>query len=168
MVHLLMTVALERLNPDRDETLVREAVSWLDTQSLFFRNCDAAWGAPESADDYLRHMREGNQADFGVFDSGELVAVITVSLEGKGVFNSHLMAKRGASPAVVAQGVSGVLKGLLSEGTFKEGWSWLAAKNYGAKKIVEACGMVRDGVERFKGQSHGRPLLWVRYSVRAT
>jgi hypothetical protein len=158
-------VTMRRLDPDRDESLVREAVSWLAEQPTFFQNCDAAWGGAETADDYLRHMRDGRQGDFGVFDSGELIAVVTISLEGKGVFNSHLMVKRGASPAIVASGASGVLKGLLGEG-MKEGWSWLAAKNYGARKIIEAIGMVRDGVERFRGQSHGQPILWVRYSVR--
>ncbi len=155
---------MRRLDPDRDEALVREAVSWLDSQPLFFRNCDAAWGADESADDYLRHMREDAQADFGVFDEGELVAVITVTLEGKGVFNSHLMARPGARPEAVLRGVSGVLKGLRAEG-MREGWAWLARKNYGARALLEAAGMRRDGVTRFKGQSHGAPIEWVRYSV---
>lgn len=162
----LVDVTLRRLDPAADESLVREAVAWMESAPRWFRDCDAAWGATEGADDDLRHMREEPQADFGVFDGGELVAVVTVTLEGKGVFNSHLMAKRGANPLAVMQGASGVLKGLLGQG-MREGWSWLARKNYGARRVVEAMGMRLDGLSRFKGVSHGQPIEWVRYSVRA-
>lgn len=158
-----MNVELRRLEPEKDGQLIREAVGWLDEQPRFFRDADAAWGA-EDADAYLAQMKDERQADFGVFDAGELVAMITVTLEGKGTFNSHLMAKRGASPVAIAMGASGVLKGLLANG-MREGWSWLARKNYGARRILEGIGMRRDGVVRFKGQSHGQPIEWQRYSV---
>lgn len=157
-------VNMRRLDPDRDEALVREAVGWVDAQPLFFRNCNAAWDRGDTPEDYLKLMRTEPQADFGLFEGAELVAVITVTLEGRGVFNSHLMVRPGTDPATVARGASGVMKGLLAEGMV-EGWSWLARKNYGARRILEAVGMRRDGVTRFKGQSHGRPIEWVRYSV---
>jgi hypothetical protein len=161
-----MTVTLERLDPERDELLVREAVAWLDSAPRWFRDCDAAWGA-EGADAYLKQMRDEPQADFGVFVSGQLVAVITVSLCGKGVYNSHLMARRGANPEAIVACIKALMGGLFEEG-MKESWNWVASRNVGVRRVLEATGMVRDGVERFKGQSHGRPILWVRYSVRAT
>lgn len=159
-------VELRRLDPDADETYIREAVAWLDEQPLFYQNCDAAWGAPESADDYLNHMRDGKQADFGVFDGDKFIAVVTVTLEAKDTYNSHLMVKRGSSVEAIAIGAASVLKGLFEKG-MKEGWSWLAQKNHGARKIIEAIGMVEDGVQQIKGVSHGQPITWCRYSVRA-
>jgi hypothetical protein len=36
----------------------------------------------------------------------------------------------------------------------------------GARRILEAVGLKRDGVVMFKGQSHGQPIKWVRYGVR--
>jgi hypothetical protein len=159
------TVELRKLDPDRDELLVREAVSWIEEQPRFYKDAALAWDGGDTAEDYLELMRAEPQADFGVFEGRWLVAVITVTLEGRGVYNSHLMVKKGTNPLTVAQGVSGVLKGLLAEG-MREGWSWLAAKNVGARRILEAVGMKRDGVVRFKGQSRGRPIEWVRYGVR--
>jgi hypothetical protein len=160
-----MDVTLRRLDPDRDESLVREAVSWLDEQPLFWRNCDSAWGT-ESADAYLRQMGEGRQADFGLFIGGEFRAVITLSLEGQGLYNTHLMAKRGTDPAALVLAVASMRSQVFRQGA-AEVWNWVAAKNRGVRRILEAAGMVKDGVERFKGASHGRPILWVRYSARA-
>jgi hypothetical protein len=144
--------------------LISEAVGWLDRQPLFFRNCDAAWGT-EDAESYLTQMEREPQADFGVFCEGELIAVITVSLAGKNVYNSHLMAKRGASIEAIRMAVMSVLKQMLEQG-MKEGWMWLARKNLGVRRIVEAAGMRRDGLTRLRGQSHGAPIEWCRYSVR--
>jgi hypothetical protein len=161
-----VNVTLRRLDPDTDEQLVRDAVAWLDDQPRFYQDCDAAWGKVEDAEDYLRVMRADAQADFGVFED-ELIAVITVTLEGKGSFNSHLMVKRGASVQAICVGAASVIKQLFENGMV-EGWSWLARKNYGARKILSDIGMKLDGLEQIKGASHGKPISWVRYSVRAT
>lgn len=156
---------VRRLNPDADEALIREAVGWLAQYPRWCRDADAAWGV-EGADAYLAQMRDERQADFGVFDEGELLAVITLTLEGKGAYNSHLMVRPGASPEPIAAAASGLIKSLKEAG-MREGWAWLAAKNRGVRRIVEAVGMRLDGVTQFKGQSHGQPIEWVRYSVGA-
>lgn len=155
---------MRRLDPVDDEPLIRQAVSWIDEQPKFYRDCDRAWGS-DDADTYLRLMQTDAQADFGVFDDDNmLVAVITVSLEGHQVFNSHLMVKKGTDPRIVVAAASGVINGLLDKGLV-EGWSWIARKNLGARRILEYIGMRRDGVTRFKGQSHSQPIEWQRYSV---
>ena len=155
---------LRRLDPERDEALIREAVGWLDDQPLFFRNCDAVWGT-EDADAYLAQMKTDPQADFGVWDGREFIAVITVSLAGHRVYNSHLMAKRSADVEVLKVAIASVLNQMIENG-MREGWMLLARKNYGVRRILEIVGMRRDGVTRIKGQSHGKPIEWVRYSVR--
>ena len=158
-------VSMRRLDPEADEVLVREAVGWLDAAPRWCRDADAAWGT-EDADAYLKQMREEPQADFGVFEAGELTAVVTVSLCGKGIYNSHLMARRGARPEAIAACIKALMVRLFEEG-MRESWNWVAARNAGVRRLLEAVGMVRDGVSRFKGQSHGRPIEWLRYSVRA-
>lgn len=156
-------VEMRRLNADKDQELVRQALSWIDEQPTFYRNCDAAWGTVD-ADSYLEMMRSDPQADFGVFEDDKLIAVITVTLEGKGIYNSHLLVKRRANVEAITICAMSVIKGLFENG-MKEGWSWLARKNYGARKILESIGMRRDGVSRFKGQSHGQPIEWLRYGL---
>jgi hypothetical protein len=155
---------LRRLDPEADEGLIREACDWLDAQPLYFKNADAAWGR-EDADTYLRLMRERPQIDHGVFLNGRMVAVITVTMEGLGVYNSHLMVKRGSDPLAIAQAGAWVFEQLRERG-MREGWAWLASKNWGARRVLELIGLRQDGVEQIKGQSHGQPIHWLRYSVR--
>ena len=158
-----MSVELRRLDPETDEALIREAVGWLRAAPRWFRDADAAWGAT-GADAYLEQMRSEPQADFGVFKGSEFIAVLTVSLEGKGIYNSHLMARRGADPGAITLAVTLLMRQMFASGML-EAWLWLARKNYGVRLILEAAGMRRDGVTRFKGQTHGKPIEWLRYSV---
>jgi hypothetical protein len=155
---------MRRLDPDADEQLIREAVGWIKSAPRWFKDADAAWGA-EDADTYLEQMRTDAQADFGVFKGGDFIAVLTVSLEGKGIYNSHLMARRGADAGAIAAAVASLMRQMFGAGML-EAWLWLARRNYGVRRILEAVGMRRDGVTRFKGQSHGKPIEWLRYSVR--
>jgi hypothetical protein len=156
---------MRRLDPIADESLIREAVAWLDSAPQWFKDCDAAFGV-ENADAYLEQMKREPQADFGIWDDDEFVAVLTVSLEGKGTYNSHLMAKRRASPEVIAESIKCLMVQMFAQGML-EAWLWLARRNYGVRRILESVGMRRDGVSRIKGQSHGSPIEWLRYSVRA-
>lgn len=157
---------MRRLDPVEDEQLVREAVGWINEQPQFFRDCYAAWGN-EDADDYLELMKNEPQADFGVFEGDELISVITVALEGSQIFNSHLMVKRGANVHSIAAAAANVLRELFKQNVVREGWAWIAQKNYGARKILEMIGLKRDGCSQYRGQSHGQPIFWLRYSVRA-
>lgn len=155
---------MRRLDADTDALLIAEAVRWIDDAPRWMRDCDDAWGKT-TAGDYLEQMKTTHQADFGVFDDGEFVAVITVSLEGHGVYNSHLMAKRAANPETLKIAIANVLNQMQNQGMLREGWMWLARRNYGVRRIVEAIGIQADGVTRFKGQSHGQPIEWLRHSV---
>lgn len=159
-------VEIRRLDPNNDALLIAEAVGWIDDAPRWMRDCDDAWGKT-TAGDYLEQMKTTHQADFGVFDEDEFVAVITVSLEGHGVYNSHLMAKRTANPETLKIAIANVLNQMQNQGMMREGWMWLARRNVGVRRIVEALGLRRDGVSRYKGQSHGQPILWLRYSVTA-
>ena len=69
-----MGVTLRRLDADSDEALIREAIGWIDEQPQFYRDANAAFDRGETAEDYLELMRREPQADFGVFDRGEMVA----------------------------------------------------------------------------------------------
>lgn len=144
-----------------DTVLIKEALSWSEGAPRWFRDADRAWGTI-TPDKYIEQMDD--QADFGVFD-GELVAVITLSLEGKGIFNSHLMVKRKAPVGLIVVSAVSIIRQLFENG-MREGWAWPNKRNYGLRRILELIGMKRDGLEIIKGQSHGRPLTWVRYSCR--
>lgn len=156
---------MRRLDPVEDEQLVREACSWIADAPLWFRNADAVWGK-DDPDSYLEQMKNDPQADFGVFDGGEFIAVLTVSLKGHGVYESHLMAKRSASPSVIMLAIVNLREQMFHHGMI-ETWLWLVKKNYAVRRVVEGAGLIRDGVSMLKGKSHGQPIQWLRYSVRA-
>lgn len=153
---------MRRLDPDKDGHLVREALSWIDGSPRWFQDADAAWGA-DSPETYLNQMRQDGQADFGIFDP-ELIAVITITLAGKGIFNSHLMVKRHSSIEPIIVAAASLMKQLFESG-MKEVWSWIMKRNHGPQRIVEAIGMKLDGVTMLKGESHGTVIEWVRYSA---
>lgn len=158
-------MTMRRLDPVKDERLVREAVAWINSAPRWFQDADAVWGK-DNADDYLNQMSTDAQADFGVFDDEKFIAVLTVSLKSHGVYESHLMAKRNASSSVITLAIVNLREQMFQHGMI-ETWLWLARKNFAVRHIVEAAGLIRDGVSMLKGRSHGRPIQWLRYSVRA-
>lgn len=158
------TVTLRRLDPLRDKELVRESLAWIKDEPRWFRDGDEVWGT-EDFKAHLANMMTQARADVGVFEGKSLIAVINVSLVGKDVYNVHLMAKRGVNAESLIVAALNVKKELFGNGA-REVWAWPEKRNKGVQRILEAIGMVRDGVELIKGQSHGRPITWTRYWTR--
>lgn len=158
-----MMLEMRRLDADTDVLLIAEAVGWIDSTPRWMRDCDDAWGKTV-AGDHLEQMKTTPQADFGVWDGDEFVAVITISLIGHSVYESHLRAKRSANPEILKIAIANTLNQMFNRG-MKEGWMWVARKNHGVRRLLEAVGIYNDGVMMFKGQSHGQPIEWLRHSV---
>lgn len=145
-----------------DRPLIEEALGWINNFPRWVQDADKAWGRV-TVDEYLTMLANDPQSDFGIFDDGEMVAEISISLFSKECYNSHLMMKRGARKEPVIVAAASLIKALKDRGC--SGFSWVLSKNYGLREIVETVGMKRDGLEQYKGQSHGQPLLWLRYAV---
>lgn len=147
-----------------DASLISEALSWIDHAPRWFRDCDAVWGH-ETAEDYLKKM--GQQADWAVMEDNQLHSVISLTVAGKGIYNVHLMTRRNAdiTPLVIAG--QSIRQQLFAKG-IREIWCWLAVMNRGAQRAAELIGFIRDGVQMFKGQTHGKVILWERFSCRSS
>lgn len=154
---------LRRLDPVNDHELIAEALSWVDEFPLWMRESDAAWGQT-TVNEYCNEMATTAQADFGVFDNGEFVGEICLASCGNGRYNSHLMFKRKSNVNCIIVAAMSIAKQLKEHGAVAI-WSWPLKQNRGLHKVLEAIGMRRDGLEMFKGQSHGKPLCWVRYAI---
>lgn len=153
---------IRRLTPD-DRDLIAEALGWIDKMPRWAKDADRTWGVP-SVDEYLSMMEIDPQIDLGIFQDEAMVAEICIALVGNGVYNSHLMMKRGAEVSGVIVAAVSVKDQLFAKYGAKEIWSWALARNHGLQKILTSIGMKRDGVEQYKGSSHGMPLRWLRYS----
>lgn len=145
-----------------DRALIAEALAWINDFPRWIKDADKAWGHV-TVDDYIAMLACDPQADFAVFDDGEMVAEISISLFSKECYNSHLMMKRGARKEAVMVAAASLIETLRERGC--RGYSWVLARNHGLREIVELIGMQRDGLEQYKGQTHGHPLLWLRYTV---
>lgn len=144
-----------------DRVLISEALSWIDQMPRWARDADETWGKV-TADAYCEMMRNDPQIDLGIFDEGEFIAILTLAQAGEKVWNTHLMMKRSASKDCVIVALASVKKQLLDHGM--RVWSWAWARNEGLQEILQIIGMARDGLEQYKGTSHGQPLLWIRYT----
>jgi len=153
---------IRKLTSD-DRNLIAEALGWIDDLPRWAKDADRAWGVP-SVDEYLSMMTSDPQVDLGIFQGKEMIAEICVALAGNGVYNSHLMMRRGANVNAVILAAASIKDQLFAKYGAREIWSWALAKNQGLQNILMAIGMRRDGMEQYKGSSHGQPLRWVRYS----
>lgn len=154
-------ITLQQVNPE-DVGTITTALSWIDSAPRWFRDCDAVWGRDTPAT-YAAKLAQ--QVDWGVFVDESLHSIISLTLAGKGVYNVHLMAQRRADPEPLIIAGRSMRQQLFIFGA-REIWCWLAQMNRGVQKIAQAIGFVKDGVQMFKGQTHGRVILWERFSCR--
>jgi hypothetical protein len=153
---------IRRLSPDEDRELIVEALNWVRREPRWSRDADSTWG--EISDEgYLEMMKKDAQVDIGIFEDDELRAMLTVAMVKKGVFNTHLLVKRGTKPETIAEGALAVKLLLIRDMGAKEIWAWLASVNRGAQRVVKAIGMSRNGISILKGHSHGRVLEWQQW-----
>lgn len=153
---------IRTLTPN-DRAAITEALSWTAQQPRWLRDAEAVWG-DVTVDGYLDIMRNDPQVDYGIYDSSDLHAIITVARSGEQRYNCHIMCRHRANVALIVDAGQQMLAHFRALG-LQETTAWPLSRNRGMQRILEAIGFARDRVERIKGQSHGQLLTWWRFST---
>ena len=143
--------------------MLREAYHWDDDRPRWYQDMDRVFnGGGET--EFLSLLNDKRNVLVGVFDP-ELTAIIMVVLEGYGVFESHLLARRGANAETIVIAAHSILYDLL-EFDLQELYVWVAKRHISVKRLCDNIGLLPDGVRMFKGQYRGRLIEWERRSIR--
>lgn len=147
----------------KDVGLLREAWNWDHGRPSWYVAMDSVFNGG-TVDDFIESVEHPATVAIGVFDP-LLTAIVIIEHHGSGLFEGHLMAKRGASPAVLVTVIEQLLHDLLDYG-LTEACCWIAEKNRSVRKLCANIGFQPDGVSMYKGAYRGRVIRWLRYSIQ--
>ena len=146
-----------------DADLLRQAYAWDEGRPAWYRQMDNVFNSG-TVDDLIEQLNEPTTVFIGLFDP-HLSAVIIVEWKGDGLFEGHLMAKRGADIALIAATIQQVTRDLLDYGV-REACCWVAERNIGVRKLCAIMAFQPDGVAMWRGSYRGRAIKWLRYVIR--
>lgn len=152
---------IRRLDPDKDESLLREAFSWDQGKPSWYRQMDRVFG-PDNVEDFLKLINDPLNAFIGIFNP-QLVGLIVVALASKDRYAAHLWAKRGTGLPVLVEAGCQVLNDMFGLGMV-EGFVYVAEKNRTVRRLCEAIGFSEDGIVMYRGTYRGKIIKWIRLS----
>jgi hypothetical protein len=146
-----------------DEELLREAWAWDADRPSWYRQMDAAFNRG-SVDDLVEQLTDRRKVFMGVFDPS-LTAIVVIEQHGDGVYEGHLMARRGANPMLIATVIQSLLTDLCDYG-LTQACCWIAERNTSVRKLCSTIGFQPNGVVMWRGSYRGRAIKWVCHSIR--
>lgn len=153
---------IRRLTPD-DADLLREACAWDEDRPLWYRQMDAVFNSGP-VEQLIEKLGNATYWFVGVFNPA-LEAIVIVENHGQGLFEGHLMARRGANGELIAATIQQLLYDLTDCG-LGEAFVWVAARHLSVRQICSSIGLVPDGIVMYKGAYRGRVIRWLRHSIR--
>jgi hypothetical protein len=159
-------LAMRRLDPKQDIALYREAYRWLVNAPSWRRQIEAVFGTLDQAA-YLTAAADPGRVDVGVFDRGELTAIIVLTIRAKGVYEVHLEAHPGMAVELLVQASLLVRDRLFDEYGAQSVFAWTPRWHRTMRRVLQAVGFVDDHVTMLHGTCHGKVIEWVRLSIEA-
>jgi hypothetical protein len=158
-----MSYDIRRLDPITDSALFEAAYNWLVDSPQWRKDTEAVFGTLDR-EEYLAATHAPHRIDIGVFEDGELTALVTLTLVGHSTYEVHFEASRGASAkTVVAAGWE------IRDQMFRYGmqcaYTWTPHWNRRVLAINKAIGFQPDNVSMWRGSIGDRTIEWVRYSL---
>ncbi len=153
---------LRRLTKD-DSDLLREAYLWDEGRPQWYREADAVFNCG-TADDLIAQIDDKRKIFVGVFDP-DFTAVVIIEWKGDGLFEGHLLARRGTNLETVIESANYLMRDMLQFG-MQEVAVWIAEKNRSVRRLCDSIGLLPDGVVMYKGSYRGRVIRWLRHSIR--
>jgi len=151
---------LRRLDPDKDRAVYEEVFSWEKDYPRWLRDAEKSCGM--SLDEFLAKGKLEERADIGIFNP-EITGMVSVNFNrAPKVFEAHIWARRGTSLETLAEAGLQVRNSLAMDLGMKGFFVWVVKRNNPIKKLCAMIGCVFDGVTMLDGESHGRPIEWVR------
>lgn len=156
---------IRRLDPVADSAHLTTAWGWLQDSPAWYRQSASIFGS-DSLDTYLYNARQERRIDVGVFEKGELAAIIGLTLRSKHCYEVQLDAAHSAPIELLVTAGSEVRDYMLSYG-MQQAFAWLPRWNRSVKRILGEIGFTSDYLMMFRGKLRGRPIEWQRYSFIA-
>lgn len=152
------------LDPDEDGELFDEAFSWLATSPPWRRATEAVFGTLD-LDEYLAAAHSPGRVDIGVFDGGELVALVTFTIRAKGVYEVHLEAKPGASAELVTTAGCLIRDQIFGKYGAQMVFAWVPKCNRPVRAVLKAIGFSASHVTMRHGIYRDRVIEWEQLSI---
>lgn len=156
---------IRRLHPRTDHQLFEQMYGWLLSAPHWRRDTEAVFGTLDR-EEYLLAAYSPNRIDIGVFDHGELCADIILTLQGSGIYEAHLEARRGAPLDLLAVCISQVRDQMFAEYGAQMFFTWQPVRNRTVIAMQKSVGFHADHVNMLRGVSHGKAIEWTRLSLR--
>lgn len=150
---------IRRLDPIKDRGCFVEAYSWDKDYPRWYQDLEKIAHLP--LDKFIDQAPE--RADFGLFVP-DLVGMISILRRAPQVFEGHVWAKRRTPIEPLGSFGAQLRESLQGDLDMKFGYVWIAQKNLPIKKLCAMIGLRPDGAIEIDGESHGRPIVWERYS----
>jgi RimJ/RimL family protein N-acetyltransferase len=141
--------------------LFREAFYWGHHYPRWYADMTKAWGF-ENFEEFYAHVSDPDVISMGIFNP-EFIGLARADYIGDGMFEVHLLGKKGAD--VEALGIACAHWTQLFSVGATEIFTSVAKFNRVIKTICLNAGMVVDGVRMLKGQTHGKPIEWIRMKI---
>lgn len=155
---------IHRLQLPDDETLLRTAYRWDADYPRWWREMDRVFNSG-TEDDFIERARNSRSAYIGVFDGDDMIALVIVETPAPTIHEGHLLAKRGANQELLTAACLALVSDLFSLG-MTQTFVWVAERHSALKKMCVNIGLQPDGLVMWRGSHHGKPIKWVRYSIR--
>ncbi len=151
---------IRRLDPETDRECLVDAYSWDKEYPRWFQDLEKVSHWP--LEQFLKEAPD--RADLGVFHDDEMVALISIIRRDVGVFEGHVWAKRKSKVEELANAVSWIIERLVEDLKMRFGYVWIAKRNLPIKQMCIMAGLRFDGTTLTDGESHGKPIVWERFS----
>ena len=151
---------IRRLDPEQDRECLIEAYSWDKDYPRWYQDLEKVSHWP--LEQFLKEAPD--RADLGVFNEDRLVALISIIRRAPYVFEGHIWAQRRSQVDNLANAVAWTITRLKEDLQMRFGYVWIAKKNAPIKLMCIMAGLRFDGGVVVDGESHGKPIVWQRFS----
>lgn len=150
---------IRRLDPEKDIDLYKQSFDWDKDYPRWYQ--DAEKVARVDFDEWMERSNE--RADVGVFDP-DFTALISVICRAPQIFEVHFWAKRKTNLERLGLAALNVRRSLERLVGMRGAFAWIVKRNAPVKRLCGMIGFVPDGATLVDGESHGKPITWIRVS----
>lgn len=154
---------IRRLNPANDKSLYREAYQW-GRNRRWFREVENKFGAKVFSE-FVEDAKRPQQADVGIFENDKIAGLLTLVLQGNGIYEAHIRVSKECDTIAFAAWARIIRSQLFRDLGAYEIFGQIPRFNAGAINLAEQCGLYRDGMTVIQGQLRNHVIEWVRLSV---
>ncbi len=149
------------LNEQSDAELLREAWAWAETMPDWFKEVQAEH--KETLNDFLDAAKD--ELIIGVFTECGLSAVIRFVPQMAGLYELHLMAKRGTDFEVLLNACQSIKFYVFDHG-FRHLGGWAAEKNRPVVRLYRQLGFSQSADFKMQGTIHGKTAKWLFFEAK--